>query len=628
MSDELNPDQKKASEFRNGICAVIAVPGSGKTRTMMERIGVLVRNHGASPESILGLTFTRNAADQMRNRLVPILGDLSGRVFLATIHSFCFTLLRMEGYTFEILSGKEQILFVKDIMNRLKIKDIPIGTVIREISLAKNNLIYVDEFRDLYAGDKTMQKVADAYEFYDQAKAKKLLMDFDDLLLETHRLLDENKAVRDKYREVFRHLMVDEFQDTNPVQMEILKMLVSDGNNDGTSFWICGDDAQSIYGFTGASVGNILNFNSLFPESAQVILNLNYRSTPQILATCQNLIQHNERQIHKELKTQNPDGEDVIVLESSSEETEALAVVTEIKDLVERRGHRHQDIAVLYRANFQSRILEEIFLQQKVPYHIQNGLGFYDRKEVRNLLDYMQIIIDPDSDQGDESLLRIINIPNRYLGREFCENLKAHAQKEQLHLYEALGSMRIMLPYIRKNIIEFIRFMDPLIADTENQEPADLIHLLRNALDYDRFITDEDIPSPDDVKIANLNQLQMAATRFTEMKPFLEYTETFGDESVCDNQEGVSLMTIHKAKGLEFPVVFVVGLVEGILPSKRGNLEEERRICFVAMSRAMQLLYLSHSLTYLGQPAKKSIFLDEALGRKNPPPQISLSNPL
>ena len=218
MSNELNPDQKKAAEFLNGICAVIAVPGSGKTRTMMERIGVLVRNHGASPESILGLTFTRNAADQMRNRLVPILGDLSDRVFLATIHSFCFTLLRMEGYTFEILSGKEQIRFVKDIMTGLKIKDIPIGTVICEISLAKNNLIDVDEFRDLYFRDMTMQRVADAYESYDQAKTKKLLMDFDDLLLETHQLLKETRTVRDKYREVFCHLMVDEFQDTNPVK--------------------------------------------------------------------------------------------------------------------------------------------------------------------------------------------------------------------------------------------------------------------------------------------------------------------------------------------------------------------------------------------------------------------------
>jgi DNA helicase-2/ATP-dependent DNA helicase PcrA len=305
----------------------------------------------------------------------------------------------------------------------------------------------------------------------------------------------------------------------------------------------------------------------------------------------------------------------VTVLESSSEETECLAVVTEINDLVERLGYRHKDIAVLYRANFQSRILEEVFLRNKVPYQIQSGLGFYDRREVRLLLDYLRVIAGPDSDEADESLLRIINVPNRYLGREFCENLKQHAKKERLHLYEALGTMRIVLPYIRKNVLEFIRFMDPLVADAENLEPADTIHLLRSALDYDRWITDEDIPSPDDVKIANLNQLQMAAARFTDIRSFLEYTETFGDESVCGNKEGVSLMTVHKAKGLEFPVVFVVGLVEGILPSRKGNLEEERRICFVAMSRAMQLLYLSHSLSYLGQPSKKSIFIDEALGK-------------
>ena len=614
MSDEMNPDQRKAAEFKDGVCAVIAVPGSGKTRTMMERIGILVNDHGIPPEAILGLTFTRNAADEMRHRLVPVLGDLSSRVFLATIHSFCYWLLKFEGQVFEILTGKDQIRFIRDVMKSLKYKDLAIGMVLREISLAKNNLITISEFRDLYSGDKTMLKVADVFELYDRRKASKMLMDFDDLLVGAYQLLKSDDTVRQKYREIFRHLLVDEFQDTNPVQFSILKLLVNSDNGNDSSFWICGDDAQSIYGFTGASVGNILNFKSMFPESEQIILNLNYRSTPQVLRACQNLIRHNEKQIQKALETGNPDGDDVIVLESSSEETEALTVVNEINELIERQGFKHSDIAVLYRANFQSRYLEEAFQQHKIPYHITNGQCFYDRKEVKFLLDYLHVISNPNSDDGNDALINIINVPNRYIGRKFIQELKDFSIRRGVHLYEGLKSMGIDLVYVRKNVRDFVGFMDPLIDDAGNLMPSEVIHLLRSSLDYDRYITDEDIPSPDDVKIANLNQLQLAAARYSSIAAFLEYTESFQDQHVSDNKDGVSLMTIHKAKGLEFPVVFLVGLVEGILPSKKGDLEEERRICFVAMSRAMKLLYLSHSLSYLGQSAKRSIFLDEITG--------------
>ena len=220
----------------------------------MERIGLLVKNHDIPPEAILGLTFTRNAADEMRNRLVPVLGDLSERVFLATIHSFCYWLLKFEGQVFEILSGKDQVRFLHDVMKSLKYKDLAIGMVIREISLAKSNLIEISEFRDLYAGDKTMLKVADVFELYDRRKASKMLMDFDDLLVNAFRLLRSDDTVRQKYREIFRHLLVDEFQDTNPVQFEVLKLLLPSDDGNDSSFWVCGDDAQSIYGFTGASL--------------------------------------------------------------------------------------------------------------------------------------------------------------------------------------------------------------------------------------------------------------------------------------------------------------------------------------------------------------------------------------
>jgi DNA helicase-2/ATP-dependent DNA helicase PcrA len=615
---KLNPEQQKAADFLDGICVVVAVPGSGKTLTMTHRIGNLVNKHGIAPESILGLTFTRGSADVMREKLVPVLHDLSSRVHLATIHSFCHFLLRNEGRMFNILSGKDQLIFLRDVMKRLRVKELTTGMVLREISLAKNNLINVEEFRELYGDDKTMQRVADIYEVYDSEKGKRLLMDFDDLLLEVFRLLNENELVREKYRGTFRHLLVDEYQDTNPVQMEILKILVN-GNEEGASFWVCGDDWQSIYAFTGASVANILNFRDAFPGAEQLILNLNYRSTPEILRACQNLIRHNQRRIDKELRTDNPNGGDIIVLESSSEETEALAVMSEIRDLVERKGYAYTDIAVLYRCNFQSRWLEECFLQHKIPYRIEGGgLCFYGRREIKILLDYLRFIAAPDSDQGDEALKAILNVPNRYIGRKFIAELEDFKSDAGQHLYQKLKEMPIELTYIRKNVREFIQLIDPLIEDAGTRHPFEVINFLRVALDYDRAITDDDIPSPDNVQIENLNQLQLAASRFDSIQAFIDYTETFQDEAVSDNREGVRLMTIHKAKGLEFPVVLLVGLVENILPSKRGNLEEERRICFVACSRAKQILYLSHSKTYLNQPATRSIFLDEILGTKEP----------
>ena len=581
---------------------------------MMERIGILVKMYGVPPENILGLTFTRNAAEEMRSRLVPVLGEMASRVTLSTIHSFCHYLLRSEGKVFEILSGKDQIIFLRNIMKHMRLKDLSLGMVLSEISLAKNNLIDVTEFRVLYEGDKTMLKVSDIYESYDLEKSKKFMLDFDDLLVETFKLLSSHDEIRTKYAERYLHLLVDEYQDTNPVQLEILKRLIN-GNGNGSSFWVCGDDWQSIYAFTGASVGNILNFEQMFEGSKIFILNLNYRSTPQILNACQNLIRHNRRKIEKTLTTDNSDGDDVIVLEASSEDGEAINLVNEISELVEHQGYAYKDIAVLYRANFQSRVVEEIFSQHKIPYHIENGQNFYNRSEVRHLLEYLRVISNPDSEEGNEALKGILNVPNRYISRKFVTELEEFSDKRKIHLYQGLKEITIDLPYVRKNVKEFIAFLDPLIDYAPNMNPAEIIGVLRNSLDYDRYVCDEDIPSPDDVKILNLNQLQLSAARYPDIQSFLNYTDTFQDEMVND-MEGVSLMTIHKAKGLEFPVVFLIGLVEGITPTKKGDIEEERRIVFVGISRAMKLLYISYSHTFMGQACKKSIFLDEITGIK------------
>jgi len=606
---QLNEQQKRAASFGNGVASVLAIPGSGKTLTMTHRIGNLIRKHGVAPESILGLTFTRNAAAAMKERLKPVLNEMTKRVQLQTIHAFCYSLLKAEGKAFEIITEKDQLTLIKKLSKKEKISQIPSGMIVREIGLAKNNLITWQEFKEMYLGDLTMMKVGHVYMAYEESKRKNLQMDLNDLLMETYKLLKDNQSVRKKYQDQFSHILVDEFQDTNPAQMSILRLLVS-GRNGNSSFWVCGDDWQSIYAFTGASVGNILNFKEMFKNARQFILDMNYRSTPEILDVCQRLIANNTRKIEKTLRTENQTGEGVSVLAGVNEEDESLQIVNEIADLLERKGYSYKDIAVLYRANCQSRIVEEAFSKYKIPYHVENGMSFYQRHEVRTLLEYLRFIDSPDTDEGNDAFRKIINVPNRYIGKSFITELEGYAGQKEVHLYQALKTMRIEIPYLRKYVKQFTEILEPLIKDKSQLEPGEMIGILRETLEYDRFITDDDVPSPDDEKIGNVNQLQLAATKYSDINSLLNYTDSFRDETSND-KNGVSLMTIHKAKGLEFPVVFVTGLIDGLLPHKSGDLEEERRVAFVGISRAMRQLYLTYASTYAGRPVKKSPFLSE-----------------
>ena len=608
---ELNEQQRKAASFTNGVASVLAIPGSGKTLTMTHRIANLVRNHGVPPENILGLTFTRNAASAMKEKLRPVLKGLAKRVSLQTIHSFCYGILRNEGRTFEILTDKEQLTLIKKLAKKEGVSQIPSGMIMREITLAKNNLISSREFLEMYPNDLTMRKIGQVYLLYEETRKKQLKLDLNDLVLEAYHLLKTDPEMRRKYQQQYSHILVDEFQDTNPSQMAILKLLVM-GRNSNSSFWICGDDWQSIYAFTGASVGNILNFRSDFPESSQFILDRNYRSTPQILEVCQRLITHNTRKIAKNLRTENPDGESVQVLSGVNEEDEAVRIVTEIREMMELGRYSPTDIVALYRANCQSRTLEEVFARNQIPYQVENGMSFYQRHEVKTLLEYLRFISNPLSDEGDDALRQIINAPNRYIGKGFMTGLEKYALQRSIHLYQALKSMPVDIASLKKYIRQFIELLDPLIRDQQQLEPAELLGILRESLDYDRYVTDDDIPSPDDEKIGNVNQLILASARYGDIKSLLNYTDGFREETAQD-KNGVSLMTIHKVKGLEFPVVFVTGLMDGMLPHKNGLIEEERRICFVGISRAMRRLYLTYAQTYAGRQMKKSPFIDEML---------------
>lgn len=613
----LDRDQERAASFTEGRCVVISGPGGGKTRTITERILKLVMEHQVPPDNILALAYTKSASEEMRQRLTPDLKELASRVTLSTIHSFCHQVLRCEGRIFKVISNRDQLVFIRGVLKELKMKNLTVGSVMKEISLAKNNLISVDEFRSLFEGDKKMLSVADIYEHYDREKLKKYLLDFDDLLVETYHLFNSNPDVREKYTSRFQHILLDEYNDTTPIQQEIFKLLV-DNASCGASFFCVGDDWQSIFSFTGSSVGNILNFEKTFAPAKVFVLNRNYRSTPQIIKVCQNLIDHNERKIQKTLMTKNPDGEQVIILESSTEENEALSVLNEVEDLVRNQSYQYNQMAILYRAHFQALPIESVLSKHRVPYYIHGGQNFYNRPEIRNLLDYLRVIDDPLSEKGDEALLHILNIPNRYIPRKLMTELREYSAERDMHVFYALKEMRIDLPYVRRNVKQLVTFLEPLIQLSKTLLPAEVINLLRNSLDYDRWITEEDIPAPDDVLVQNLNQFQLSAARHSSIRGFLDYAESFQDESNSD-MDGVALMTIHRSKGLEFKCVFLVGMCEGILPSKKGNIEEERRIAFVGMSRAMERLYLSWSHTYLSQPAKKSIFLDEATGVKQIP---------
>jgi DNA helicase-2/ATP-dependent DNA helicase PcrA len=608
--EKLNRQQQQAADFMYGVASVIAIPGSGKTTAMTHRIANLVRN-GVAPENILGLTFTRNAAQQMREKLKPVLNATASKVNLSTIHSFCHRLLKDQDRVFEMIYGKRQIMLIHKVMKKQRLNDVLPAMALREISLAKSKLISCEEFSWLHEDNQTMLSVAEIYEGYEEEKSKRLLLDFDDLIIEVHKLLKAYDEIRYKYQQAFPHILVDEYQDTNPAQVQTLNLLLNGADQYG-SFWICGDDWQSIYGFTGATIENILNFSSDHPDSKQFILDTNYRSTPQILEACRNLIRNNRTKIEKKLLSNNPDGDGVVVFGAIDEEDEVRKVVIEIKDLVNRHGYQYADIAVLYRANIQSRVVEEVLSKNEIPYKIENEANFYRRHDVVVLLNYLRLIQDPDSSRGDNALRKVINVPNRYIGHRFVNELEVHSQKKGVHLYEGLKSMPAVVPYLSKSIRAFTELIDSLIDTKADVEPVDLIYFLREHLDLDRHIADES----QDLAGNSLDQLQMAAEKFTDVNAFLDYTELVRNSSSGMDNDGVRLMTVHKAKGLEFPVVFVIGLIDGVFPHANGEIEEERRIAFVGLSRAMKLLYLSYSDIYMGQPAKKSPFINEALEKE------------
>ena len=610
---DLNPEQEKAVKHFEGPIMVFAGAGSGKTRVLTKRIASLVIDHGIRPDSILAVTFTNKATEEMRHRIRGLLGQGGERVWIGTFHSTALRILRRHGGkigyqpNFNVYDDDDSLKVIKSILNELKIdekKNHP-RVYARIIDSAKNQGIDAEEYLTRNPPKNDRLRAAEVYEMYQRALLRSNSMDFGDLLLNVVRLMKEHPSVRDAYESGIEFVLVDEFQDTNPVQYEFLKLISFRRRN----IFVVGDDDQSIYGFRGASIKNIELFKKDYSESVIVKLEQNYRSTGNILATANSVIKVNVGRTPKKLWTSGEAGAPVITYVAWDEDDEARFIVDEIKKQ-ERTGTKLSEIAILYRTNAQSRAVEEALLDAGMPYRIYGGLKFYDRREIKDMIAYLRLIINPSDDQA---FLRIINVPTRGMGPKAVELISQSAASQGVSLFEA--AKREVEKGAGKSVSEFIRLIEGLEQKINSLTLSAFIDAVINETTYGpklKALGDEESLS----RLENLQELKAIGASMEFQGDNREILADFLDRvSLSSSQElpveerkdavkreqnnFVSLMTLHLAKGLEFPVVFLVGLEEGLLPHARsideGSVDEERRLCYVGITRAMKQLFISRA---------------------------------
>lgn len=604
---DLNPAQKQAVVTTNGPVLILAGAGSGKTKTLTHRIAHLIKDENVWPNEILAVTFTNKAAREMRERLGALLDqDASVRQFMpwmGTFHSICVRLLRIDGAkvgvpsNFIVYDESDRQGLIKQAMKQLRITDKQIKptAVSGMISTAKNQLLGPDEYEST-ASYPFQRSVAAIYRQYEEMKQEAGALDFDDLLLETVNLLSEHDDIRRKWRSQFKHVLIDEYQDTNAAQYAIVKNLVGEERN----ICVVGDDWQSIYSWRGADFTNILNFERDFPGAAVIKLEQNYRSTSAILDAAQNVISKNTARTDKRLWTDKPGGLPVQVHSVYDEAEEAHLVASRIAGQVAMHARDYGDYAILYRTNAQSFDLERAFLQQRIPYQIVGGVRFYDRKEIKDILAYLRLLYQP----GDRvSFSRIVNVPTRGIGDTSLEKFLLWQSNSRQDIITALRNVEAasgLTPRARNSLFrlgEVLRVLQAKVLDEAS--PSDIIEQLIEKIAYRDYIQDG-TPQAEE-REANLGVLTADAKNYLSLSDFLEEAALMSSVDTTEDREKVTLMTIHAAKGLEFPVVFMVGMEEGILPHSRvheaGNaeLEEERRLCYVGMTRAREELHLSYA---------------------------------
>ncbi|SEA06590.1 DNA helicase PcrA [Selenomonas ruminantium] len=606
----LNPAQKEAVEHTDGPLLIMAGAGSGKTKVLTCKVANLLAK-GVAPWSILAITFTNKAATEMRERVDRMIGEGAKDVWLSTFHSFCAKFLRREveatgmyKRNFVIYDSSDSQVVIKECLKELNLdpKQYAPSSIQNAISNAKNQLMGPKAVaRD--ADNFFQQKVAEVYALYAKKLRTNNAMDFDDLLMVSVLLLEEHEEIRVKYQNRFKYILVDEYQDTNGAQYQLTKILAAKHHN----LCVVGDADQSIYGWRGADIRNIMDFEEDYPEARTIKLEQNYRSTKNILAAANAVIENNINRKKKELWTENATGEKLTIYEARDERDEAEFIATTVMKQKTIFNASYGDMAVLYRTNAQSRVVEETFMRRGIPYTMVGGLKFYDRKEIKDILAYLRVIYNP---LDTVSLLRIINVPKRGLGATTIAKLADFAENNGLTLFDVISSEETLsqIPGItarvKKPLELFSTFIFQFMGYQSNMRIDDLIEKVLEESGYLRELQEEKKPE-NESRIENLKEFVGVARDFqkTEENPTLEnFLSTLSLVSDIDNAEleddRITLMTLHSAKGLEFPTVFMVGMEEGLFPHSRtlmdeNEIEEERRTCYVGITRAQRKLYLT-----------------------------------
>ena len=607
----LNKEQQQAVQHTEGPLLILAGAGSGKTKVLTVRIAHLLAQ-GVNPYEILAITFTNKAAKEMKSRVEGLVGDVANRIWLSTFHSFCAKFLRFEldnflGYNsnFTIYDTSDSQAVIKAALKALNLDDkyYPVGAMIAAISDAKNKLLFASDFRK-QARDFYQQKVADVYEYYERELRKNNALDFDDLLLVAVKLLQSNEAVLDKYSKRFRYVMIDEYQDTNHAQYLLAKLLASHWKN----IAVVGDADQSIYAWRGADIQNILDFEKDYPNCTSIKLEQNYRSTKIILDAANAVIENNEGRPKKNLWTDKTEGAKIQHFTAQSEHEEAAFIGDTIAKKHDIYGVPYGDMAILYRTNAQSRVLEEALIKRALPYTMVGGTKFYDRKEIKDVLAYLRVLYNPFDDL---SLLRIINVPKRSIGATTVAKLQDYARANGTSLFMTLTQLHLVDTIkgkTKEKLEEFGILIFTLVAEMEDKSVLDILEAILDRTGYLAQLEESTDPQ-DQARAENIGELLSVAKDFQDTNPtgtvedFLEQVALVNDVDSFEQEESkVTLMTLHAAKGLEFPIVFLGGLEEGLFPHSRTlmnpeEIEEERRLAYVGITRAEKELYISNATT-------------------------------
>ena len=611
LLDGLNREQQQAVQHTEGPLLILAGAGSGKTKVLTVRIAYLLAQ-GVNPYEILAITFTNKAAKEMKSRVEGLVGDVANRIWLSTFHSFCAKFLRFEldnflGYNrnFTIYDTSDSQVVIKAALKALNLDDkyYPVGAMISAISDAKNKLMFASDYRK-QARDFYQQKVADVYEYYERELRKNNALDFDDLLLVAVKLLQSNAAVLDKYSKRFRYVMIDEYQDTNHAQYLLAYLLSSHWKN----IAVVGDADQSIYAWRGADIQNILDFEKDYPNCTSIKLEQNYRSTKIILDAANAVIDHNEGRPEKNLWTDKVEGAKIQHFTAQSEHEEAAFIGDTIVKKHDIHGVPYGDMAILYRTNAQSRVLEEALIKRALPNTMVGGTKFYDRKEIKDVLAYLRVLYNPFDDL---SLLRIINVPKRSIGATTVSKLQDYARENGTSLFMTLTQLHLVDTIkgkTKEKLEEFGILIFTLVAEMDDKSVLDILEAILDRTSYLAQLEESTDPQ-DQARAENIGELLSVAKDFQDTNPtgtvedFLEQVALVNDVDSFEQEESkVTLMTLHAAKGLEFPIVFLGGLEEGLFPHSRTlmnpeEIEEERLLAYVGITRAEKELYISNATT-------------------------------